>query len=262
MTPKPVFPTALHLEASGIIRDYFLALPFVDTVLVVNSCARGQAVAGSDIDFAILIQPETTPAEVKATEKNWQAYAETEPALLRYRQSGPYAHLHLDIIDGVYQPAAMDNGEPIDFFEVEIGNQICYSAPMHDPGPYYEMLKRKWLPYYDENLRNKRLRMVENACHYDLDHIPLLLKRELYFHAFDTLCKAFQKFLMALFIENRTYPIAYNKWIKEQVAEWLNKPDLYPELSPILSVCNIESAQINDHADRLRALLIHCLHQS
>ena len=97
--------------------------------------------------------------------------------------------------------------------------------------------------------------MIRNACEYDLSHIPFFIKRGLYFQAFDILCKAFQEYLQVLFIANKTYPIAYNKWIKEQVVNWLNKPDLYPKLSPILSVNNIESIEINDKAKMLRELL-------
>src|SRR4051794_415497 len=97
--------------------------------------------------------------------------------------------------------------------------------------------------------------MSKDASNYDLDHIPLFVKRELYFQAFDILCKAFQKYLQALFIANKAYPIAYKKWLKEQVIKWLNKPDLYPKLSPILSISNIESNQINDKVKDLCRLL-------
>ena len=69
------------------------------------------------------------------------------------------------------------------------------------------------------------------------------------------LYKAFQKYLQTLFIANKTYPIAYNKWIKEQVVEWLNMPDLYPQLSTIISIPEIESDEINDKAKILRGLL-------
>ena len=58
-----------------------------------------------------------------------------------------------------------------------------------------------------------------------------------------------------LFIANKIYPIAYNKWIKMQIIDWLNRPDLYPKLSPILSIGNIESEEINQKADLLRGLL-------
>jgi hypothetical protein len=93
-------------------------------------------------------------------------------------------------------------------------------------GNYFKELQNKWLPYYDEELRLQRLTMIKNACEYDLDHIPFFIKRELYFQALDVLCKAFQEYLQMLFIANKTYPIAYNKWIKEQIVKWLNKPDL------------------------------------
>src|SRR5437667_388490 len=174
MTFIPKFPTKLHQDTAELIRDYFLTISSVDTVLVVNSCARGQAVPESYLDNA---------------------------------------------------------------------------------GPYFQKLQIKWFPYYNNDFRLQRLTMTRNACNYDLDHIPFFINRALYFQAFDILCKAFQEYLQALFIANKTYPIAYNKWIKEQVIKWLNKPDLYPELSPILSISNIESNEINDKVKDLRRLL-------
>jgi len=252
---EPSFPTSLHQDAADLVSDYFLTIPNVDTALVVNSCARGQAVPESDLDFAILVNPGTTPGEIKNIETAWQIYSETQPTLLKYKQSGQFAHLHLDIIDGNYMPTILEIGVASDFFEIEIGNQICYSAPMARAGPYFQELQNKWLPYYNEELRLQRFAMTRNACEYDLNHIPLFVDRGLYFQAFDILCKAFQEYLQTLFIANKTYPIAYNKWIKEQVIKWLNKPDLYPKLSPILSVSNIESNEINDKAKMLRGLL-------
>ena len=85
-------------------------------------------------------------------------------------------------------------------------------------------------------------------------HIPFFIARELYFQAFDISCTAFQKYLQALFIAHKTYPTAYTKWIRE-VVTWLKKPDLYPKLSPILSVNNIESNQVMIKADLIRGLL-------
>jgi predicted nucleotidyltransferase len=255
MTFKPSFPTRLHHNAAELVRNYFKAIANVDTVLVVNSCARGQAVPESDLDFAILIQPGTTPVEIVNIESAWQIYLETQPVFLKYKQSNQFAHLHLDIIDGNYKPANSGNGEPIDYFEIEIGNQICYSAPMDNSGPYFKELQNKCLPYYNEELRQKRLIMSRNGCEYDLDHIPLFVKRKLYFQALDILCKAFQEYLQTLFIANKIYPIAYNKWIKEQIVKWLNMPHLYPKLPPILSVSNIESNEIIEKANMLRQLL-------
>ena len=258
---KPKFPTKLHQDTAEIVRDYFMTISNVDTVLVVNSCARGQAVPESDLDFAILVKPGTTQAEIKYIETNWQTYSKFQPIILKYKQSNSFAHLHLDFINGNYIPTILEIGVASDYFEIEIGNHICYSAPMDKAGDYFHELRKKWLPYYNEELRLQRLIMTKNACNYDLDHIPFFISRDLYFHAFDILCKAFQEYLQTLFIVNKTYPIAYNKWIREQVVNWLNKPDLYSKLTPILSVSNIESTEINDKAKMLRELLNNLTHE-
>ena len=249
------FPTKLHHDAAETAKEYFLNISTVDTVLIVNSCARGQAVAESDLDLAILVAPGTSDTEMKKMLAAWLSYSANAPAILKFRQSSPFAHIHLDIIDGKYVPGVIDAGEPIDYFEVEIGNQICYSIPMSTAGSYFQELKQQWLPYYEDDLRVKRLSAVKSACNYDLDHIPLLIKRELYFHAFYILTEAFRKYLQAIFMTNKTYPISYNKWIREQIVKWLNKPGVYPKLLPILSISNIESNEISEKAIMLRELL-------
>jgi predicted nucleotidyltransferase len=255
MLLKPVFPTKLHQDAAGEVREYFKNVAETDTVLVVNSCARGQAVAESDLDFAVLMNPETSAAQMNNILTAWLTFSESQPAIVKYKQSNRYAHLHLDIIDGNYKPAILEPGEPGDSFEIEIGNQVVYSAPMNHAGPYFQDLRQKWLPYYDEALRSERLAAIRNACIYDLEHIPVLIKRELYFHALDTLNKAFREYLQALFITHRRYPIAYNKWIKEQVVNWLGRPDLYQRFLPVLSVSHLESDEMNRKADMLFELL-------
>ena len=255
MTRKAIFPTPEHLQVAKLVNEYFGSLQHIDTVLVVNSCARGKAVAESDLDFAILVKPGTLPVLIKEIESAWQAEAEKHQVCLQYKRLHPYAHLHLDMIDGVYTPSVMEDGGVPDYFEIEIGNHICYSAPMHKEGPYFRELQKKWLPYYGEELRLKRLAMTRNACAYDLDHVLVYMKRELYFQAFDRLYIAFQKFLQALFIAKKTYPIAYNKWIKEQIEIWLGLPDLYPKLSPVISVNNIESNEMRGKVAMLSQLL-------
>jgi predicted nucleotidyltransferase len=249
------FPTKLHRDAAETAKEYFLNISTIDTVLIVNSCARGQAVAESDLDLAILVAPDTSDTEMKKMLAAWLSYSAMATAIVKFRQSSPFAHIHLDIIDGKYVPGIIDAGEPIDYFEVEIGNQICYSAPMSTAGSYFRELKQRWLPYYDDDLRVRRLSAVKSACNYDLDHIPFLINRELYFHAFYILTEAFRKYLQAIFMTNKTYPISYNKWIREQIVKWLNKPGVYPKLLPILSVSNIESNEINEKAIMLRELL-------
>jgi len=79
--------------------------------------------------------------------------------------------------------------------------------------------------------------------------------RGLYFQSFNRLYDAFREFLQALFISCRTYPIAYDKWIREQVEEILGLPDLYQRLPRLLEISHFESDEIAQKAEELRGLL-------
>lgn len=63
-----IFPTALHEQAAETAYRFFRPQAAVDTVLVTNSCARGQAVPESDLDMAVLIRPGTSEQEGKQLE--------------------------------------------------------------------------------------------------------------------------------------------------------------------------------------------------
>lgn len=251
----PSFPTPLHQEAAQAAYDFFRAQPAVDTILVVNSCARGQAAPASDLDMAVLARPGTPEAEIARLEGLWKRESAQHARLNKYLRTGPFAHLHLDVITGQYSRRVWDDGGGPDYFEVEIGNQVAYAAPLGQPGAYYRRLQAEWLPYYAAGLRRERLAMVRAACAYDLSHVAFFVERALYFQAFDRLYKAFQEFLQALFIARQVYPLAYNKWIRMQIADWLDLPGLYPALPPILSVSRLESAELVDKAAALGRLL-------
>ncbi len=249
------FPTRLHEQAAECAYRFFNARAAVDTILVVNSCARGQAVPESDLDMAILICPETPVEETAQLEAAWRQQLALDPALRRFLESGKMAHVHLDLIDGNYVPEIWDDGGGPDGFELGIGNQLVHGAPWRGAGPYFLRLQAQWLPYYGPDLRRQRLEMARAACRYDLGHVPFFVRRGLYFQAFDRLYKGLQEFLQALFIARRVYPLAYNKWIRMQVEEWLGLPELYRALPPLLSIAHLESSELVDRANDLEALL-------
>ncbi|MEP6748132.1 MAG: nucleotidyltransferase domain-containing protein [Bacteroidota bacterium] len=250
-----IFPTDLHRLSIEVIRDYFLQQQYIDTILLVNSIARGKATPESDIDIAVLVTQTTDYAKIKILEDRWQDFLNAEPTLTKYKNSDPFAQIHLDIIDGTFNHTIWEVGAVSDYYEIEIGNRLVYSAPLTNEGTNFVNLKSQLLPYYDTTLQAQRLQMVKDAFTYDIEHIPILVKRGLYFHAFDILFKAFQEFMQILFIKNKTYPIAYNKWIKEQVVEILKLPELYKQLPQIISVTNIESNELNGKAKQLSQLL-------
>jgi predicted nucleotidyltransferase len=249
------FPTALHRQVAELASDFFRSHELVDSVLVVNSCARGQAVPESDLDLAVLATRQAAPSDAQALEAAWQTFAEGQPEVLAFRHSGRFTGVHLDVFDGKFAPAVWDDGGGPDSFEVEIGNRIAYAAPLADPGARFLELQAHWLPYYDEELRLRRLAMVRAACAYDLDRVEFFLSRGLHFAAFDYHYKALQQFLQALFIARRAYPLSYTKWIREQVAIGLNLPELYRDLPALLSLRDLESEELGERAAALRRLL-------
>jgi predicted nucleotidyltransferase len=249
------FPTPQHQQVARIAGSFFAASPHVDTVLVVNSCAHGQATPESDLDMAVLVSPTTPAQEMRGLEARWLAYAAADAQVSEFKQRSTFSAVHLDVIDGTYTPGVWDDGGGPDSFEIGIGNQVAYSAPLGAPGPYFRQLQSQWLPYYGEDLRLTRLAMAREACARDLAFVPFYRGRGLHFQAFDRLYKAFQEFLQALFIARRVYPLAYNKWIREQVVNWLALPELYAALPPILSVSDIESEVLLEKSRRLHTLL-------
>jgi hypothetical protein len=249
-----VFPTALHRQAAETAARFFAGRVQVDSVLVTNSIARGVAVPESDLDMNVLLGETAAQPQADALQAEWDAFKAGDPTLQAFEAGGTFMHVHLDVTLGQFTPEVWDDGGGPDFFEIGIGN-LLRGAPLGEPGGHFLQLRQHWLPYYEEDLRRQRLAMVRAACRYDLDFIPFYTARGLVFQAFDRLYRAHQEFLQALFIARRVYPIAYNKWIREQVAGWLGLPDLYDQLPGILALPALEPDALNDHAQRLGALL-------
>lgn len=255
MTTPLTFPTALHRRAAEEIVAFFDAAPEVAAVLLVNSLARGVGTPASDLDIAVLVEPDAPPEAVAGLDRRWREYEQTHQVFRDLRAAGPFTGVHLDLFDGKFVAEAWDDGGGPDGFELEIGNQLAYSTPLSQRGDSLIMLREAWLPYYGDELRAQRLTMVAEACRYDLDHVPFFVERGLYFQAFDRLYKALQEFLQALFIARRVYPIAYNKWIHEQVVVRLGLPELYAQLPQILEIPRLESDATVGKAQLLRTLL-------
>src|SRR5262250_238381 len=94
------FPTALHQEVADLARNFFSSHASVDTILVVNSCAHGRAVAGSDLDLAVLIKPTAAGQEVQSLTAFWQEFMATHPLVQRFRSTGRFTQVHVDVFDG------------------------------------------------------------------------------------------------------------------------------------------------------------------
>ena len=265
---KILYPTPLHKQAAEQVVEFFANTNGIDAVLLVNSRARGKATPDSCLDMIVLVSesfrdPGFAGAvlereENKGTDSLYQAWdhnAETQAVRSALATAGRFSEIHLDLTDGTITATSLNRDQGLDGFEIAIGNYYVYSQPLWLGSDRFYELQAGWLPYYDEQLRARRLSATREYCHYFLDHIEPYIERGLYFQAFDRLYYAFQGFLQGLFISRRRYPIAYNKWIREQVEEILKLPDLYRQLPSILEIKALESQDLVNKGNHLRELI-------
>ena len=255
MPYQPRYPTPEHRAAARVITEYFVSNYDIDAVLLVNSCARGKATRDSCLDIVILARPDASRSSLSDLENGWGELEKTSKAIQALYKAGKYSVVHPDFIHGVFSPGEQDETAGPDDFEVQIGNFLAYSVPLWQGSDYFDQLKAQWLPYYGEALRTHRLERVRWFCLNNLQHIPLYIGRGLYFQSFDRLYNAYREFLQALFIARRTYPIAYDKWIREQIVEILGLPELYGQLTHLFEIKHFESGEIADKAKEVEDLL-------
>jgi hypothetical protein len=252
---QPAFPTEAHRAAAEAVVDYFAPDFRVQAVLLACSCARGQACAQSCVDMIVLVDPTVLPQFQRKERARFDDWLTHDPAVQALARQVPWSGIDLDIISGEFTPEGHRHTTGADMYEVEIGNTLAWVRPLLLRGPRFEQLQAQYLPYYDEALRQTRLAMVKHYAANNLDHIVPYAERGLYEQAFKRLYHAFEEYLQALFIQRRIYPIAYDKWLREQVVEVLGEPVLYDELLSLIALSSLTVRRLRDRARRLRALL-------
>jgi len=250
MNIQPAYPTVEHKQAAEAIVAFFSQQADVDAVLLTCSCARGKASKDSCLDIVIL----ANAGAFARLEQKWEAFYATEPCFQALLNIGKYSHVDLEFINGMFQQPPHGWTTGADAFELEIGNTLVYTVALWQANDRFQQLKRQWLPYYDETLRKERLEMARKYGLNNLDHIPLYVERGLYFQAFKRLHQAFEEFLQALFIARRTYPIAYDKWVREQIVDILNLPELYSQFVHLFEIRAFESLEIAEKGRVLERL--------
>ncbi len=254
---KPAYPTLQHDRAAEAVTAIFSADAAVDSVLLMGSCARGKASPDSCVDMLVLSRPETLAVERERLEQLWMRHYPADPVFRDVLAVGAFSQVEVEFIDGSFDPGRHHHGwtSGADEFELEVGNHLAYSVPLWERGTYYQELRSCWLPYYGETLRQERLDMVLGYCRNNLKHIALYAPRRLYFQSFKRFYHAFEEFLQSLFIARRVYPIAYDKWVEEEICEILELPELYARLPHLFEIASFESQEITHKAEQLSELI-------
>lgn len=242
------YPTPQHERAAVEITSFFEAHD-TQAVLLTNSCARGTATPDSCLDLQVLAAADRMPS----LELAWDRFAAECPAIAELNAVGRWSEVHLDIGDGSFEIRPIEH--ELDWLEVAVGNLLAYSVVLHERGPRLTELRAEWLPFYADALRDERLHAAREACLGYLERIPWYLDRELWFQALSRLHGAFHWFLLAVHINRRVYPIAYDKWIREQIVGNLELPQLYEKLPSLFEIHRLESRELEQKARDLRALV-------
>lgn len=261
----PTYPTPLHAAAASSLIDFFSKMPETEAIILVGSCARGTATQISDVDVAVLVRAtqgaqssglrnQWNDDRLAALLGEWQAFATSQESITQLEAAVPWSAADPEIIDGNFAPGSRGWTSWPDPFELEIGNYLVYGEVLWSRGTYLDELTRRWLPYYDDELRRMRLTECIRFGINNLDHVQISVERGLFFHAFDRLYHSIAEFLQGIFITRRVYPIAYNKWIREQIEGILGLPKLYEELVSLLSISDLVSDELAVKSARLRNL--------
>lgn len=248
------YPSDEHRAAAKAAVRFFSRRKGVDAVILTCSCARGKASRDSCLDLAVLVR-EAMPADERADlERARDAFLAEDPAVQALQRVGRYSLVEPDITDGRFAPKERSWTSGPDEFELEIGNTFIHTVPLWEANDRFQRLRAGWLPYYDEDLRRQRLAAALRYGLNNLDHISPYLERGLHFQSFRRLYDASREFLQGLFIARRVYPIAYDKWIREQVVEILGLPEVYRQLVQLFEIRCLESRELADKAQVLREL--------
>lgn len=108
-----------------------------------------------------------------------------------------------------------------DSFEGIIGTLYLHSSILFGTIPNNDLIRDKFLPFYDENLRNKRLNVLVNRLISYKEKLNLCLQQKSD-DIIDYLCKFRIAYIKFIFILNKCYYIHPEKHLVFQMKKFLN----------------------------------------
>lgn len=269
---NPSFPTSEHEKIVNIMTDYFKSDPRIFAVVLEGSLARGQAVIGSCVDLGIFIYPDDMGKFFRReeTRKRIADYAKMGGKTQRYWGESPDSRRDIEMEHEIeFEDSLVDVdllfrsdiprlrnqlGICQDQFDLGVGNLFVYCIPLYERDNTYKSLAKKYLPFYDDEIRKERLEGTRKEFDQRIQKIKWLADRGQLFDCYSQLLLSFKIFLQHLFIKERKYPISYKKWIKYQITDILHKPELYEKLTGVLAL-RPSSEVMKTNADLLNSLM-------
>jgi len=255
------FPNTDFREILTELLEYYKACPRVYAVILLGSLARGKAVEGSCIDLCIFLERRQMERLASTVKRRTKDYARLGGEICYYEgkiEGGiQFGDMRVDVsfTDGNFQPSTQHSFDITkDEFETTIGNLFVYAVPLYEKDDRYRHLKRLYLPFYDDALRRARLDGTAKEFRYKVWKTRWLARRGEFYAALDALLEAKRIFLQHLFIKERKYPIDFDKWLKEQCVQILNKPALYEEILTLINKIELTENGIKEKTDLIEKL--------
>lgn len=262
--PNMRFPHQSYKTILTSFVDYFKGYPGVYAIALTGSLARGKAVRGSCIDLFVFLSTKHLKSLASTISSRIEAYSRLGGQIAYYEgdvEGGiELGDVRVDVgfTDGNFN-YKHENSFDItrDEFETTVGNLLVYSIVLYQKGKQFQLLKQKYLPFYDDALREIRLKRTAQEFDYKMWKTRWLAERKEYFAALDALLEAQRIFIQHLFIKERKYPIDYVKWLREQCLQILAMPELYQELIRIADRIELTKNGIFEKSHLLEKLFMH-----
>lgn len=245
------------------VVEHFRGYPGVYAVALTGSLVRGKAVKGSCMDLFVFLRTKYLRLLASTIDSRIEAYSRLNGRICYYegRVEGgiEFGDVRVDVgfTDGSFNcnhEYSFDITR--DDLETTIGNLLVYSVPLYQKGKQFQRLNQGWLPFYDDGLREIRLKGTAEEFGYKIWKTKWLAGRGEYFAALNALLEARRIFLQHLFIKERKYPIDYVKWLREQCSQILAMPELYQELAQTVSGIKLTKKGIFGKSDLLEELFV------
>lgn len=127
---NPKYPTIEHELAAKTTVHFFAKFPVVEAVILICSCARGEANRDSCLAMAVFVRPEIFATRRERLAEQWREFYEQADVFKKLQQVGKYSHVDLEFFDGDFVPESRGWTSGADGFELEIGNYLVYSVPL------------------------------------------------------------------------------------------------------------------------------------
>jgi len=195
--PNLRFPNQKCKTILAGIVDYFGKYRGVYAIVLTGSLARGKAVEGSCVDLFIFLDTKNLRSLASTISSRIEAYSRLGGKIAYHEgevEGGiEFGEVRVDVgfTDGRFNCKHKNSFDITrDEFETTVGNLLVYSVPLYQKGKQLQLLKQKYLPFYDDALREIRLEGTSKEFSYKIWKTRWLAERREYFAALEALLEA------------------------------------------------------------------------